>query len=263
MLQRLESFEQAGVTQLAKGKRTAKHAEQSYGRRSSRASPAAKEDRGNVAALWRGRCLMRRRGEHCDAGAAGSGTGGDSLRSGGLHTLQMLADSRTQTVFGVGNPNAKICFFGEAPGADEDRLGEPFVGRGGQLLNKMLAACRLKREDVYIMNVLKCRPPENRNPLPDEVANCRGYFERQLEIIRPEIICCLGSVASKSLLNTETRHREVARQGSPISRHTGRVLVSSGLSATQSGGEGGCLGGFEVANAAAGGGAVKQKDKAE
>ncbi len=116
---------------------------------------------------------------------------------------KVLADSRTQTVFGVGNPNAKICFFGEAPGADEDRLGEPFVGRGGQLLNKMLVACKLKREDVYILNVLKCRPPENRNPLPDEVANCRGYFERQLEIIHPEIICCLGSVASKALLNTE------------------------------------------------------------
>ena len=114
-----------------------------------------------------------------------------------------LVANRTQTVFGVGNIAPRICFFGEAPGADEDRLGEPFVGRGGQLLNKMIAACGLKREEVYIFNVLKCRPPDNRNPLPDEVANCRGYFERQFEILRPEIICCLGAVASQALLSTD------------------------------------------------------------
>lgn len=106
--------------------------------------------------------------------------------------------------FGVGNPSARICFFGEAPGADEDRQGIPFVGRAGQLLTKMIEACKIKRDDVYILNVLKCRPPENRNPLPDEVVNCRGYFERQLEIIHPEMICCLGAVAAKTLLNTET-----------------------------------------------------------
>ena len=111
---------------------------------------------------------------------------------------------RTQTVFGVGNPQAKICFLGEAPGADEDRQGEPFVGRAGQLLNKMIQACGLAREEVYILNVLKCRPPENRNPLPDEAANCRGFFERQIDIIQPEVICCLGSIAAKSLLETET-----------------------------------------------------------
>ena len=79
-------------------------------------------------------------------------------------------------MFGVGNPKARLCFLGEAPGADEDRLGEPFVGRGGQLLNKIIEACRLKREDVYILNMLKCRPPGNRNPLPDELANCRPYL---------------------------------------------------------------------------------------
>jgi len=114
-----------------------------------------------------------------------------------------LAAGRTQTVFGVGNPNARICFFGEAPGADEDRLGEPFVGRAGQLLDKMIVACKMNREDVYILNVLKCRPPGNRNPLPDEVTNCRGFFERQLDIIRPDIICCLGAVAAQSLLVTD------------------------------------------------------------
>jgi uracil-DNA glycosylase family 4 len=113
-----------------------------------------------------------------------------------------LATTRTQTVFGVGNPQARLCFLGEAPGADEDRQGEPFVGRGGQLLNKILEACRLKREEVYILNILKCRPPGNRNPTPGEADNCRQYLLRQLEIIRPEFICCLGAVAAQNLLRT-------------------------------------------------------------
>jgi DNA polymerase len=113
-----------------------------------------------------------------------------------------LASARTQTVFGVGDPNARLCFLGEAPGADEDRTGIPFVGRGGQLLTKIIEACRLKREDVYILNMLKCRPPGNRNPLPHELSNCRNYLERQLDLIRPEFICCLGAVASQNLLGT-------------------------------------------------------------
>jgi uracil-DNA glycosylase family 4 len=113
-----------------------------------------------------------------------------------------LASTRTQTVFGVGNPNARLCFLGEAPGADEDRLGEPFVGRGGQLLNKIIEACRIKREDVFILNMIKCRPPGNRNPLPTELSNCRGFLERQLDLIRPEFICCLGAVAAQNLLGT-------------------------------------------------------------
>jgi uracil-DNA glycosylase len=113
-----------------------------------------------------------------------------------------LASTRTQTVFGVGNPKARLCFLGEAPGADEDRLGEPFVGRGGQLLNKIIEACRIKREDIYILNMLKCRPPGNRNPLPTELSNCRGYLERQLDLISPEFICCWGAVAAQNLLET-------------------------------------------------------------
>lgn len=113
-----------------------------------------------------------------------------------------LATTRTQTVFGVGNPHARLCFLGEAPGADEDRLGEPFVGKGGQLLNKILEACGLKREDVYILNVIKCRPPGNRNPTPQEAENCRPYLLRQLELIQPEFICCLGAVAAQNLLQT-------------------------------------------------------------
>ena len=113
-----------------------------------------------------------------------------------------LVQNRTQTVFGVGNPEARLCFFGEAPGADEDQQGEPFVGRAGQLLNKIIEACTLTRDDVYILNVLKCRPPGNRNPNPEEAQHCRPFFERQLEIIQPEFICCLGSVAATTLLET-------------------------------------------------------------
>lgn len=114
-----------------------------------------------------------------------------------------LVANRSQTVFGVGNPQARLVFFGEAPGADEDRQGEPFVGRAGQLLTKIIEACTLTRDDVYIMNVLKCRPPQNRNPSLDEALNCRPFFERQLEIIRPEYICCLGSIAVTTLLETK------------------------------------------------------------
>jgi DNA polymerase len=115
-----------------------------------------------------------------------------------------LATTRTQTVFGVGNPQARLCFMGEAPGADEDKRGEPFVGRAGQLLDKIIEACQLKREDVYILNMLKCRPPGNRNPLPDELTNCRPFLDRQLELIQPEFICCLGAVSSQNLLGVAT-----------------------------------------------------------
>ena len=121
----------------------------------------------------------------------------------GCRACVHLAETRTNTVFGSGNPAARLCFLGEAPGADEDASGEPFVGRAGQLLTKIIEACTLSRDDVYILNVLKCRPPENRRPEPEEVANCRGYFERQIEAIRPEFICCLGTSAAQSLLRTE------------------------------------------------------------
>jgi uracil-DNA glycosylase len=114
-----------------------------------------------------------------------------------------LAQTRKQTVFGVGNPHPRLIFLGEAPGADEDRQGEPFVGRAGQLLTKIIEACTMRREDVYIMNVLKCRPPGNRNPLPTEAANCREFLDAQLAILQPEYICCLGAVAAQNLLQTE------------------------------------------------------------
>jgi DNA polymerase len=116
---------------------------------------------------------------------------------------ESLASARTHTVFGSGNPAARICFFGEAPGADEDASGQPFVGRAGQLLTRIIEACGLSREQVYILNVLKCRPPGNRQPEPGEVANCRGYFQRQFDIIRPEFIVCLGTTAAQSLLESQ------------------------------------------------------------
>jgi uracil-DNA glycosylase len=111
-----------------------------------------------------------------------------------------LAATRTQTVFGVGRLEPDICFIGEAPGGDEDRQGEPFVGAAGQLLNKIIGACGLTREEVYICNVLKCRPPGNRTPRPDEAANCREFLDRQLELVRPKTICCLGGCAAQNLL---------------------------------------------------------------
>jgi uracil-DNA glycosylase len=111
-----------------------------------------------------------------------------------------LSQTRTKTVFGVGNPEAKIMFVGEAPGADEDRQGEPFVGAAGQLLNRILEACQLNRADIYICNILRCRPPGNRTPAPDEAANCREYLDGQIEIVDPDYIVCLGSVAAKNLL---------------------------------------------------------------
>ena len=113
-----------------------------------------------------------------------------------------LAASRTQTVFGVGNLAPRVVFVGEGPGAEEDKTGIPFVGAAGQLLDKILAASKLNREDVYILNTVKCRPPNNRNPSQEELDHCWGFAQRQLQILQPEFICCLGSVAAKRLLNT-------------------------------------------------------------
>lgn len=112
-----------------------------------------------------------------------------------------LGNTRTKFVFGVGNHNADIVVIGEAPGADEDRQGEPFVGRAGQLLNKILAAVELKREEVFICNILKCRPPGNRNPLPEEIEQCEPYLKTQLNMIKPKLILLLGKVAADTLLH--------------------------------------------------------------
>ncbi len=112
---------------------------------------------------------------------------------------------RTQIVFGIGNPQAKLVFIGEAPGRDEDLQGEPFVGQAGQLLNKIIQAIQLRREEVYIANIIKCRPPENRNPEPDEIAACEPFLIKQLQLIRPRLICALGAFAAQTLLKTEEK----------------------------------------------------------
>ena len=120
---------------------------------------------------------------------------------------------RHQVVFGVGNPNADLMFVGEAPGADEDIQGVPFVGRAGQLLTKIIEAIGLTRDDVYIANVIKCRPPQNRNPEPDEIETCEPFLFRQIDLIRPKVIVALGKFAAQTLLRTDA----------PISRLRGRV----------------------------------------
>jgi DNA polymerase len=129
-------------------------------------------------------------------------------------TLCGLHKTRTQTVFGVGRRNAELLVIGEAPGAEEDRQGEPFVGPAGQLLNSMLRAIGLKREEVYIANILKCRPPNNRDPKPEEAATCTRYLDRQIALIRPRAILGLGRIAGQWLLQSEL----------PIGRLRGRVV---------------------------------------
>jgi uracil-DNA glycosylase len=130
-----------------------------------------------------------------------------------------LARKRTRTVFGVGAIDPPICFVGEAPGVTEDARGEPFVGDAGLLLNRIIIACGLKREEVYICNIIKCRPPDNRLPLPDEADNCREYLERQLELVRPKFLCALGACAAQNLLNSKL----------PIGRLRGRFHDYRGI----------------------------------
>lgn len=115
-----------------------------------------------------------------------------------------LAQGRQKTVFGSGNPGADLMLIGEAPGAEEDRQGLPFVGAAGELLTKIIQAIQMGREDVYIANILKCRPPGNRDPQPDEVAACRGYLERQIDLVRPKVIVALGRIAAQTLLGTDS-----------------------------------------------------------
>lgn len=137
---------------------------------------------------------------------------------------QELAATRRQTVFGVGNPDARIMFIGEAPGADEDRLGEPFVGKAGQLLDRIIEACHVTRDDLYICNILRCRPPGNRTPLEAEANNCREYLDAQIATVQPEYIVCWGSVAAQNLLGVKT---SVGRMRGAFHSHgSARVLVT-------------------------------------
>lgn len=137
---------------------------------------------------------------------------------------EVLAGCRSNTVFGEGNAEPRVVFFGEGPGADEDRLGRPFVGKAGQLLTKMIEACKFKREDVYIMNTVKCRPPGNRNPEIQELENCRSFYQQQLQILRPEYIVCLGAISSQELLKSKL---SVGRLRGKFHRyHESKVLVT-------------------------------------
>lgn len=176
--QRLMSLEQAGVTSLPR-RRVHLNADAAMAQGTQPAAAAATpaSDRASALAIIRDEvAACQRCGE--------------------------LAAGRTQTVFGAGPPAPRLCFFGEAPGADEDASGVPFVGAAGQLLTKIIEACTLSRDEVYILNVLKCRPPGNRRPESAEVANCRPFFEQQFEILQPEFICCLGTTAAQTLLDT-------------------------------------------------------------
>ena len=114
-----------------------------------------------------------------------------------------LHSMRKNIVFGVGNSNARLMFVGEAPGAEEDEQGMPFVGKAGQLLTKIIEAINLKRSDVYIVNIIKCRPPSNRNPDEDEITTCISFLKKQIEIIAPEIVCTLGNIATRAMLDTD------------------------------------------------------------
>lgn len=130
-----------------------------------------------------------------------------------------LGATRTKFVFGVGNPNATLMLIGEAPGADEDAQGEPFVGRAGQLLNKILEAIHFQRSDVYICNILKCRPPNNRKPTPEESELCKPYLKKQIALVKPKVILCLGLTAAENLLGTHES----------MSRLRGRVMNYEGV----------------------------------
>jgi len=144
-------------------------------------------------------------------------TGLDSIRTDigpDCQRCKLCTQGRKQVVFGVGNPHADVMFVGEAPGADEDQQGEPFVGRAGQLLTKIIEAMKFSRSDVYIANVIKCRPPNNRPPEPDEIATCEPFLFRQIDVIQPKVIVALGKHAAHALLKVET----------PISKLRGQVF---------------------------------------
>jgi len=149
-----------------------------------------------------------------ESSATGDGLDWDALRASvATCTRCALSETRTQTVFGVGDPDADWMIIGEAPGAEEDRRGEPFVGRAGKLLDEMLRAVGQGRDRAFIANILKCRPPNNRDPKSEESAACRGYLERQIELVQPRIILAVGRIAAQLLLETDA----------PVGRLRGKV----------------------------------------
>ena len=172
-----------------------------------------------LAALGVDACVPRVRA-HAAARVAPAGPGWDEL-AGTVRECRLcgLCETRTQTVFGTGDRGARLMVVGEAPGAEEDRQGEPFVGRAGVLLNAMLRAAGFDRSEVFIANVLKCRPPNNRDPSDEEAARCLPYLRRQIELVSPAAILCVGRIAAQRLLGTDQ----------PIGRLRGRVHDLDGV----------------------------------
>jgi len=175
-----------------------------------------------LAPIWRLRHAVKSESETPPAAAPGVDWGELKQRVSGC-TQCALHTTRTQTVFGVGDPEADWMLIGEAPGAEEDRLGDPFVGQAGRLLDNMLAAIDLHRtKNVYIANVLKCRPPGNRNPEPEEVAKCSPHLLRQIELVQPKLIVAMGRFAAQTLLNTDA---SIASLRGRLYRYAGRPLI--------------------------------------
>jgi len=197
LVEHLKFASELGVTGISKDPAWRARAEEARGRSASGAADASDPPPTAPATLFTNETL-----------AAIKADIGDDCRRCKLHTL-----GRKQIVFGVGNPNADLMFVGEAPGADEDEQGIPFVGRAGQLLTKIIEAIGLTRDDVYIANVIKCRPPQNRNPEPDEVETCEPFLFRQIDVIKPKVIVALGKFGAQTLLRTDA----------PISRLRGHV----------------------------------------
>jgi DNA polymerase len=219
-VQRLESLKRAGVTHLAR-RRSAATIPPSAAKPSrpldvastpaatpavvERATPQPNPARKPVV-VGSSPALLPQSGPACPlTGDRAADLAALAQRVAACTRCKELAESRTQTVFGTGNVNARLVFLGEAPGADEDRQGKPFVGRAGQLLTDMIEkGMKLRRQEVYILNILKCRPPGNRTPAIEEADNCREYLDGQLAILRPEFICCLGACAAQNLLKSTT-----------------------------------------------------------
>jgi DNA polymerase len=189
------------------------------------------EREGELLIPAKGARLQKEKSEKKSAQAPPTEHEGVEVHSGRLEEFRLeicncqkcpLGLTRTNFVFGVGNPGASLMFIGEAPGRDEDLKGEPFVGRAGQLLNKIIESIGFVREDVYIGNILKCRPPDNRDPLPEEVDKCEPYLQRQIDLIDPAVICALGRIAAQTLLRTRAT---LGKMREKIHTYQGRPLI--------------------------------------
>lgn len=241
LVQQIESLQRAGVTHLRRSACALPSSSATSGLRfvtPAMSKPVVQTGSKPSAPSEQSRPVSRPHPtvKQADAGrvvaSAGEGEGG--TRAGALAVIRKkvaacmrcseLCTTRTQTVFGDGNLTPRLVFLGEAPGADEDAQGVPFVGAAGQLLTKIIEAMGLQRRDVYILNILKCRPPGNRTPLPVEAAACREFLDGQLAVLQPEFICCLGACAAQNLLGTTRSIGQL--RGKFVEYQTARVLCT-------------------------------------